>query len=295
MLAKDILIMCGKTILPWKDLRNFCTEGLESLPLDAKQFVPEQVLWLTQHSSLAIRYKYQDLLRAFCTNVCKDPRDKIYGLQGLVEELDKMNTGEIDYTKPVHVVYQDTIKAMLLSRSPTFNYQQKHQHLSLVKKFNFVRPMSEVFFEAVENTQEAAKALVRLQLVEDILFLGHQMGTQSSNKEAYQCGQKHILHVIGAFWQRLTWLYLRSVPGRYGSCLGSCEGEECSYLSDSNHQDNDGSGDALSPEDFDSLINELKGKYKILLETSKLIVEDLLLYPNRLETVGNLTLRWCKR
>jgi hypothetical protein len=162
MLAKDIFIMCGKTILPWKDLRNFCTEGLENLPLDAKQVVPEQVLWLAQHSSLAIRYKYQDLLRAFCTNVCKDPRDKIYGLQGLVEELDKMNTGEIDYTKPVHVVYQDTIKAMLLSRSPTFNYQQKHQPLSLVKRFNFVRPMSEVFSEAVENTQEAAKALVRL-------------------------------------------------------------------------------------------------------------------------------------
>jgi hypothetical protein len=289
MLAKDILIMCGKTLLPWKDLRHFCTYGQDSLPLDAKQAVPEQVLWLAQHDSSAIRYTYQDLLRAFCTNVCEDPRDKIYGLQGLVREIDKMDEAEIDYTKPVHVVYQHTIKAMLLSRNRTSDNQQKHQHLSFAKRFHFARPWSEIFFETVENTQEEAKALVRFHLVDDIRFVGHQMGIRSSNEKTYQCDQKNILHEISTLWQRLTRLYLRSISGRYGSCHSSCQGEECSYISDSNHQNVSRSEDALSPEDFDSLVIELEEKYKILVETSKLIVEDLLFYPKERETVCNLT------
>jgi hypothetical protein len=54
--------------------------------------------------------KLEGCLQLFYRNHCGDPRDKVYGLMGLVEESQRL---QIDYSKSTHEVYSDVIMAFI--------------------------------------------------------------------------------------------------------------------------------------------------------------------------------------
>ncbi|KAF2649711.1 HET-domain-containing protein, partial [Lophiostoma macrostomum CBS 122681] len=110
MLARYIRIMCGETLLSWEELQRFCSTGLGHLPTDAAQAVPSQVIWLAEHAMLAETHSYSTLLLTFSLNECQDPRDKVYGFQGLVNPQDRM---EIDYGISVVEVFLYVVAAMV--------------------------------------------------------------------------------------------------------------------------------------------------------------------------------------
>ena len=106
MLARYIRLMCGETLLSWDELRRFCSFGIKRYTEEVMQIVPPQVVWLTEHALSARTYNLTSLLRTFCTSECHDARDKVYGLQGL---LDKNARVEIDYEKMPHMVFRDAV------------------------------------------------------------------------------------------------------------------------------------------------------------------------------------------
>lgn len=54
-------------------------------------------------------YKLEGLLLDFAVKECDDPRDKIYGLQGLVKPSDRL---QVDYAKSRHEIYADLCNKM---------------------------------------------------------------------------------------------------------------------------------------------------------------------------------------
>lgn len=85
MLARYIRIICRETLLLWDELRRFYSSGINTLPAEAMQSIPPQVIWLTEHALSAKRYSFPTPLRTFCTNECDDAGDKFDGLQDLLE------------------------------------------------------------------------------------------------------------------------------------------------------------------------------------------------------------------
>jgi hypothetical protein len=57
-------------------------------------------------------------------NLCESPRDRLYGLLSLVSEHDMDHDIEIDYKKPISVVYYDAV---------TFLHRDYHRNLDLDK------------------------------------------------------------------------------------------------------------------------------------------------------------------
>ncbi|KAI9686430.1 MAG: hypothetical protein M1822_003776 [Bathelium mastoideum] len=106
MLAKYIRIICGETLLSWDELRRFCSSGEIDPSMEARRLAPPQVLWLVEHALSAKLYSFSSLLRTFGQSECEDPRDKVYGLQGMLEEQHRM---EIDYAKSVYEVFHDAV------------------------------------------------------------------------------------------------------------------------------------------------------------------------------------------
>lgn len=45
----------------------------------------------------------------FCSRACKDPRDKVCGLQGTVLQHERV---VVDYRKPVHAVFVNTVQVL---------------------------------------------------------------------------------------------------------------------------------------------------------------------------------------
>jgi hypothetical protein len=109
MLARYIRIICGESLLSWEELRRFCLSNSPSLTIALGVTIPEQTVWLAEHALSAKTYGFNELLRAFEKSQCENPRDKVYGLQGLLAQDQKI---PIDYGKTVEEVYQDAAFAL---------------------------------------------------------------------------------------------------------------------------------------------------------------------------------------
>ncbi|KAI9694237.1 MAG: hypothetical protein M1820_009095 [Bogoriella megaspora] len=105
MLARYVRIICGETLLSWDELRRF-VDSAEASSAASMLSIPAQVTWLAEHALSAKKFDFSSLFRTFRHSKCEDPRDKIYALQGILEE--QSNT-KIDYARSVYDIFLDTV------------------------------------------------------------------------------------------------------------------------------------------------------------------------------------------
>ncbi|KAF1352775.1 HET-domain-containing protein, partial [Lizonia empirigonia] len=103
MLARYIRIICGDSLLSWEELRHFCVSALDSGALEGLR-LPILTKWLAENALSAKTYSLEELFDTFEESQCQDPRDRIFGLQGLLEKKDQIR---IDYAKSIDEVYYD--------------------------------------------------------------------------------------------------------------------------------------------------------------------------------------------
>lgn len=174
MLAKYIRIMCGDTVLTWDVLQRFCQSRLKTLSTDAVQAVPVQVAWLAEHAFSGRSYSYADMLWTFCLNECHEPRDKVYGLQGLVNVADKM---PIDYARPVDEVFLHLAEAMIEGDE----YLRPANLGEGLEGIDYKRSALSIFEAAASILQLEIRDRMRLRLTETLTRLGDQMGLAISD------------------------------------------------------------------------------------------------------------------
>jgi Heterokaryon incompatibility protein (HET) len=107
VLAKDVLLLCGESSLPWVEFSRAFTAISFLRKVEGDAFLASKV-----HQSPAARLEPRrgdrqgtvlsphllyDLFLAHRKSQCADPRDKIFGLQGLAKECCKSGT-PVDYT-----------------------------------------------------------------------------------------------------------------------------------------------------------------------------------------------------
>jgi hypothetical protein len=114
MLAKYIHTICGNALLSWAKLQRFCSSRLKHTSPEVTRVVPSQMVWLAERALSARRFSFTSLLLTFSANGCENPRDKAYGVQGLVQDTEK---AIIDYAKPVHAVFCDAAAAIFRGAS----------------------------------------------------------------------------------------------------------------------------------------------------------------------------------
>jgi hypothetical protein len=204
MLARYIRIICGETLLSWEELQRFCSTGLRQLPTDSAQAVPPQVIWLAEHALSAKTYSYPSLLLTFSLNGCHDPRDKVFGFQGLVKPGERM---EIDYEKPVVEVFGDAVTTMVRGGShiPPTKYGKGFEGL------DFKKPLKEIFQDAAAIMTKRAEDTINLRLVETLVLLGDQMGLKLSKLRS-ATEKEQVLGEIRTLWRLLP--HLCSVKSR---------------------------------------------------------------------------------
>ena len=168
MLARYIRVICGETLLSWEELQRFCSTGLKSLTRRAVDAIPHQVIWLAQHALSARKYSYLNLLLTFSSNECHDPRDKVYGLQGLVELKDKL---EIDYGKPMEAVFLDAACIIVASAEDFFHGPDGDS----LENIDFSQEVGRVFTDAAVILMYRADSTTRAQLIETLIVLGDEM------------------------------------------------------------------------------------------------------------------------
>ena len=77
--------------------------------------LPLQFMWFMQHATTLSSHSSQDLhrmdeiVRTFSDSGCKDPRDKVFGTQGLLKREQRI---PVDYTRSTQAVYFDAIQMM---------------------------------------------------------------------------------------------------------------------------------------------------------------------------------------
>jgi hypothetical protein len=104
----------------------------------------------TEHALSAPTYEYYNLLWTFSKSECQDPRDKVYALQGILGQEERI---AIDYAKSVNEVFRDAavdiiIKASIASRS---------RHQSNLNGLDYRKPSDNIFADALENTSERSQ------------------------------------------------------------------------------------------------------------------------------------------
>ena len=109
ILAKEryVLWQNADTLLPWPYMRAV----YDRFKVDPKRgyIHNRRIRYLLQDGSDITPTSLEDAIRIFSHQDCKDPCNKIYALQGLIREQDRL---EIDYNKPVHAVFADVIRPM---------------------------------------------------------------------------------------------------------------------------------------------------------------------------------------
>jgi hypothetical protein len=118
ILAREVIIHCGKITLPWSKLSMFLDDLQEVVPRFSRvtsdmQRQLKSSLAMNFHQS---RKKWQErqttldeLLYSYAGNVCQDPRDKIYSLLAIAADCQNGEL-EADYAKSLGALYQDVIR-----------------------------------------------------------------------------------------------------------------------------------------------------------------------------------------
>jgi hypothetical protein len=108
MLAREVYVVIGNGRISFEQLRKawaLATGESVNIFRDTRTF-----------NSLSTDefppFTLQKCIKLFCQENCEDPRDKVYGLMGLVHEDERL---EIDYLKSTYEVYSDVVTAICSS------------------------------------------------------------------------------------------------------------------------------------------------------------------------------------
>lgn len=109
VLAKEVYVLCGRSFFEWSDVQVFfgaeprlwesLTEFFSHRPAAASLLRARPQAW-----SGRPRIRLMAALSFFHLHECENPRDKVYGIMGVVLENEQI---PIDYSKPVEDVFAD--------------------------------------------------------------------------------------------------------------------------------------------------------------------------------------------
>lgn len=116
MLAKKLVVVCGWKQAGWNFVEEWPVNYMDSPDRYAIDLVDLRVR-LEDRSSSTRASIFKDLVRDSTKRLCSEPRDRIYGLMGIMGITDEANnkrnekspTITIDYTKSVWEVYKDAM------------------------------------------------------------------------------------------------------------------------------------------------------------------------------------------
>jgi hypothetical protein len=123
VLLADKVVLCfgdeARTTRDW-DILTRARQSLERIPASwevesvlgipinlVRESLPFRLDKQREHRDRG--WPLENLLIATEKSLCEDPRDKIYGLLGLAKDF-RMGDLDIDYSKPLHEIYQDVIR-----------------------------------------------------------------------------------------------------------------------------------------------------------------------------------------
>ena len=160
LLSKNIRILVeGNVWVSWESMRTKNDELWDQI----RKTLPSTG-WMISAKDFRVRfygYAYVNVscyitttVGQLCGKKCRDPRDKVYGLMALIQPSSRV---EIDYTKPVHQVFLDSIASMireyLQMRDDMFNRGYKLNRVvwpfakSLESSWNLAQAMSFTYYE----------------------------------------------------------------------------------------------------------------------------------------------------
>jgi hypothetical protein len=131
LLAPQVRILCGGRWIMWSDLQDSIASENAPSWTDVQPVALSLLLDHGQHGNGKSLCHY---INYYSAQNCRDPRDKLYGLLGLVPE-DQRPT--IDYAKSILQVYIDTARAM--------HREYKPQDNQSVRPGEFVQACLELF------------------------------------------------------------------------------------------------------------------------------------------------------
>jgi hypothetical protein len=126
VLPKRFRWLCGHT---WIEPAVLARHAIRPFFINGRLSAAEWLVYRTESSQGDKTSELQQVLDRYAGMDCHDPRDKVYGLLGLVK---KSERPEIDYNKSIQQVYLDVVEIVGTSRSPAF-YIKFAQNLGFTK------------------------------------------------------------------------------------------------------------------------------------------------------------------
>jgi hypothetical protein len=135
LLARDLSVVCGNSIVQWQALRQFCSD----VQFEANKWrVSKQtsIEWLafTQQAAYGLimqrahgKPSQMPLFRLLVRNKdteCYDPRDKIYALLNLASDCNAPRTIQVDYERDPQLLVIDVLDFLQVEAHEVFRYAQ---------------------------------------------------------------------------------------------------------------------------------------------------------------------------
>jgi hypothetical protein len=130
LLARDIRVCCGTYSFPWATIPSLITSGLlpNALKSRTNESISEEIwpnsryFWFDKGRSFAAAgigtFSLQELIESNKDTFCSDPRDKIFGMLGLVRKQPSVGRFTADYTASAEVLL-----FRILKYDPSISFQ----------------------------------------------------------------------------------------------------------------------------------------------------------------------------
>ncbi|KAJ9655310.1 hypothetical protein H2201_008830 [Coniosporium apollinis] len=158
MLARQLTVRCGNIDFEWSCLENFfkvpkAVRTLEDIELedleDSKkmgvEFARSLVNEKASREDSIQRLSY--LLTTFGGWQCKEPKDRVYGLLGLVPERSRVI---VDYSKTMEQIFFDVLRKVI----EVEDYSALESHLDFARYLWVYLSLSEISFDDIESMVE---------------------------------------------------------------------------------------------------------------------------------------------
>jgi hypothetical protein len=111
LLARHMDVLCTHASVGniWVSWEAMCNVARHSMVILEQLNVPRIPLLLLKEFGTGFRRSLKETLAMFSGAYCQDPRDRVYGLMGLVEEGQRLT---IDYAKPLQGILLDVMQAL---------------------------------------------------------------------------------------------------------------------------------------------------------------------------------------